>query len=437
MRRVLVASVVFCCSTLALIGCGGSNAHLMSSTGTGNSGGTGGSGGGTGGGGGSTSGQQNAFLYISESTNKQSGLIEAFAIDESTGALTAVSGSPFATNTSTAGDLELSPNNTAGYLLTQSYPAGTCCVGSNSVQVYGLDDTSGAPSLKQTVAAGDGSMNIAVHPSGKFVYVSPWNRDNTGIGVFTVASDGTLTLVNTATAQAQDSAVITPDGKYLYTHTDGAPVGDWQNTSACGPVTTNLWAYSIDASSGALTQVSGSPFTFQRQLCYVGHQSDAIEKQIDPSGKNLYLVDEANSQLLTFAIDDATGALTQSGQPMSSGFSSSVIDPRGPYLYVGGVLSFTGYNIGGSTPALIPGMPVSVPPVPADNETGSTTMAVDPSGTYLFSNENGYTSAFSCCDPDGLVEFKIDAGTGALTQTTATPSTLQGTASRIVATNKQ
>lgn len=431
MCRAAVASIVLLFSTLALVGCGGSSSTTNASASTNSGSGSGGTGGG------STSGQQSAFLYASESTNKQTGLIEAFSINEATGALTAVAGSPFVTNTSTAGDLELAPNNTSGYLLTQSYPAGTCCVGTSSVQVYGLDANTGVPSLKQTVAAGDGSMNIAVHPSGKFMYVAPWNRDNTGIGVYAVGSDGTLTLANTATAHAQDSAIITPDGKYLYTHTDGAPVGNWENTSACGPVTTNLWAYSIDAGSGALTQVSGSPFTFQRQLCEVGHQSDAIDKQIDPAGKNLYLVDEANSQLLVFSIDDASGALTQSGAALNSDFSSTAMDPLGRFLYVGGVLQFTGYQINGSAPALIPGMPKSITPVPADNETGSTTMAIDPTGTYLFSNQNGYTSAFSCCDADGLVEFKIDASTGALTQMTVTPSTLQGSASRIVATKKQ
>jgi hypothetical protein len=74
-------------------------------------------------------------------------------------------------------------------------------------------------------------------------------------------------------------------------------------------------------------------------------------------------------------------------------------------------------------------MPVQTTLAPICDE-GSRYMAIDSSGMFLFSNENEYTSAFSCCGPDMLVEFRIDFNTGALTQLSS--ATLAGSASKIV-----
>ncbi len=144
--------------------------------------------------------------------------------------------------------------------------------------------------------------------------------------------------------------------------------------------------------------------------------------------------------ITVFAIDPATGGLTLlPGITKDSvgGFYSSALDPMGRCLYVGSVIdSFTGFSIAASSASgtlpVLSGMPVQVTPTPMFNE-GSTTMAIDSSGAFLFSNENGFTSAFSCCGPDGFVEFQINQSTGALTQLPSTPIKLAGTASKIVA----
>jgi hypothetical protein len=79
---------------------------------------------------------------------------------------------------------------------------------------------------------------------------------------------------------------------------------------------------------------------------------------------------------------------------------------------------------------VLPEMPVQATPAPFNE--ASRTMAIDSSGAFLFSNQNDYTSAFSCCGADALVEFQINPTTGALTQLPSTPITLVGTASKIV-----
>ncbi len=334
--------------------------------------------------------------------------------------------------------MALSTDHHFAYVLGQQYGSG-CCVGPTSLLVFALDASSGTPSQKENLAAGNSASFLAVHPSGKFVYVAPWNSASE-LGIFSVAGDGTLAYSGTASAQLQDAPAITPNGRYLYTHVDGAPVGDWWKTQPCGPVYAYLYEYSVDASTGALTDVAGSPFTYQRNQCQVGRASSSLLMTADSQSQRLFVVDEANANLNVFAIDANTGALTEEPNTNSkSGFSTSALDPQNRFIYVGGVGAITGYDLrnndSSGTLPLLPGMPISVSLGP-NSETGSTTMAIDPNGMYLFSNQNEYTSAFSCCGPDGFVEFKIDQASGALTQMKVTPSTLVGSASKMVTTGK-
>jgi hypothetical protein len=154
------------------------------------------------------------------------------------------------------------------------------------------------------------------------------------------------------------------------------------------------------------------------------------------------MTDAGNLTVTVFSIDSSTGALTQlPGQTVSMGgnpgplFTATAIDPKDRFFYIGGPsYAFSGFSLAdtasGNLPVL-PGMPVQVTPMEDDNR-GSTSMAVDPSGTFLFGNENDYTSAFSCCFPDLLVELRIDPKTGGLTQVSSSTATLVGSASKIV-----
>ena len=362
--------------------------------------------------------------------------MEAFSLDESSGALSKISGSPFGLNSSMGLDMAVSTNNSSIYLLSQQFNPGDE-FGPTSLLAYSIDPSTGTPQLKQTLATGS-QLSIGlvtVHPSGKFVYLAPYsNNSPAGIGVFSVASDGTLALSEVSSnLQADDGIAITPNGQFAYAHSDGDPIGDWGN-NPCGPVESYLWEYSIDSSTGALTPIAGGPLTFQRQVCYTGPAATAILKQVDPSGSRLFTVDLANYNVQAYSIDPTTGALTAlPGSSSGNVFSSEIFDAKGQFLYVGQVDAFTGYSASSSSASgnltKLPGMPV---PVNGQYTTGSTTMAIDPSSTYLFSNENEYTSAFSCCGPDGFLEFKINQSTGTLTPMQVTPSQLVGAASKIV-----
>lgn len=394
------------------------------------------------------------FIYISETSENFSsgnaggpfsGLIEAFALNGSSGALSAISGSPFSTTYSTGGDMALAPGGAFAYVLAQAYPAGTCCVGPTSLLVFALDASSGTPTLQQALAttgASEASM-ISVDPSGKFIYLTPYTdaSGNTGIGTFSVQSNGTVAFTGFTGAQSQGGAAISPNGTFLYTNSDDTAGVDFGNNPCNITVNSDLWAFSVNSTTGALTPVAGSPFVFQRQICPVGMAPQYITMQIDPSGQRLFAVDSANATVTVFSINSATGALSllpgTSTDKSVSGFDSSAIDPLGHFLYIGSTIySFTGFSLTANAASgaltVLPGMPVQVTPTPMFNE-GSTTLATDSSGSFLFSNENDFTSAFSCCGPDALVEFEINPTTGALTQSASTPIALAGTASKIVA----
>lgn len=387
------------------------------------------------------------IVYVSETSENYavgtfSGLMEAFSLDVASGTLSPISGSPFSTNYASEGDMALNPNGSFAYVLAQ----GTCCVAPMSLLVYSIDPTSGAPALQQALVTGASELaTVSVHPSGQFIYLSPYSdtAGNFGIGGFSVQSDGTVASTGFTQVQSQGGATISPDGKFLYIDSMGAPIGNWGNSS-CGPVSWNLWAFSVNSTTGALTAVPGSPFVFQRELCEVGNASQYITKQIDPAGEHLFVVDSGNATVTVFAINSSTGALTPlpgtSTDSSVGGFYSSAIDPAGRFLYIGSSSSFfTGFsltaNATGGTLPLLPGMSIQATPTPFIQ--ASRTMAIDSSGVFLFSNENEYTSNFSCCGPDALVEFKINPAAGALVQVSSTPITLVGAASRIVAAPPQ
>jgi 6-phosphogluconolactonase (cycloisomerase 2 family) len=428
---LMATALLWCALLLGCAGSTGSTGQSSNNPGSNNPGGNGSSG-------------RGAVVYVSETSGVGTlgGLIEGFALDTTSGVLTPLAGSPFATGSSTTNDMALPPNGGNLYVLGQQFPSGTCCVGPSSLLVFALDPNTGAPSLKQSLAtnASEGSK-LAVAPSGKFVYVAPYSGEASinGIGIFGVQSDGTLVASGSlASSQSTGDVVMSLNGAFLYTSSDGGPVGNLGN-NPCGPFNSFIWGFSVDAETGALAPLPGSPFTFQRQLCEVGHAPNYVTKQIDPRGQRLFVIDSFNADITSFAINPSTGALTllPGATPGGAvaGFTSSAMDPLRPFLYVGSTIDFfTGFSLTGNAASgvlpLLAGMPAQVAPLPNFNE-GSTALAVDSSGNFLFSNENGFTSAFSCCGPDDFVEFRIDSATGALTQLRSAPAQLAGTASRI------
>ena len=135
------------------------------------------------------------------------------------------------------------------------------------------------------------TFSITVDPTGQFAYVTGHQFGPAGISAFTIdATTGSLTPVPGSpfpTGALTGAPVVDPTGRFLYV------------TSALGD---QLWAYAIDA-TGALTPVPGSPFPLS---------GDAGGVTVDPTGRFVYAGQRdqgqaRNGDIAAYTIDATTG----------------------------------------------------------------------------------------------------------------------------------
>ena len=247
-----------------------------------------------------------------------------------------------------------------------------------------------------------GSLYITVHPSGKFVYVVNNRLGTEGphqpstVSAYAInASTGALSEVAGSPFTAGDDAnclKIDPSGKFAY---------------VTNSVSRNVSAYAINATTGALSEIAGSPFA-------VGNTTTA-SMAIHPSGKFAYLANYGNPGTITaYAINAATGALTSIGTTAGAILPLAItVDPSGKFAYLtdrgelstifGGVLA---YKINATTGALS-----QVTGSPLVEGRGPQSVAVDPSGKFAY-----------VAHPGGVVSaFTINATTGAWSEIAGSP----------------
>jgi hypothetical protein len=185
---------------------------------------------------------------------------------------------------------------------------------------------------------------------------------------------------------------------------------------------TEVDAYAIDRTTGALTPLTTSPFV------YTG--TEAYSSTTDPGGNFLFVTGANDHQVWVFAINQTTGALTTVGSYPTGIFAAyPATDGLGKYLYVsagnlgGAVDVFSISPAGSSTPgSLTPlaGNPFSVAVAVLQGEpTGQFMLGVSGNGA-----NNGVGS------DNHIYVYSINQSTGALTlvgspfATTYIPATL-------------
>jgi uncharacterized protein (TIGR03437 family) len=173
------------------------------------------------------------FAYVSASA---AGQIAAYNIGASDGVLTAVSGSPFAAR------------NTIAWMAMDA--AGSVLFAAerqdSAILAYSIDAATGAltPVAGSPFSAGNNTFltGLTVDPAGRFLYVS--NGGGT-VFVFAIDSGGALTSKGFAPSVIGSfAAILDPLGRFLYVP---------------GTQSNALSAYSIDAGTGALTSL-GRPY---------------------------------------------------------------------------------------------------------------------------------------------------------------------------------
>ena len=149
-----------------------------------------------------------------------------------------------------------------------------------------------------------------------------------------------------------------------------------------------VFAFTIDSTSGGLTAVPGSPFTFPGQTAL---NSNPLGIVVDPTGHFVYVALSATNQIAAFSIVGGTGALTPvPGSPFGAGNMPFFLATSGKFLYVTNAQDRTvsGYSIDSTRGVLAPvaGSPFSLP---------VAALVAGPFGRFLYGTSGAGVFAFT------------------------------------------
>lgn len=262
-----------------------------------------------------------------------------------------------------------------------------------SVLLLHINNSTGAitTGARTPPVPGASSTGIALHTSKKFVFVANSGLNN--VSVFNVAGDGSLThSSDTAAGSGPIGAVVDPAGQFLLVTNN---------------LSDNISVFQIDSGSGALTEVSGSPF-------FANHGPADI--LVTPSGKFVYTMNPAIGMITAFSFTG--GVLTQvTGSPFFSGAGASAltVDPGEKFLYAANTSDNTvsGFQIDATSGFL---KPVQGSPFSTVAGAGPSAIAIDTTGKFVYVATQG--SSFS------IWAYTFDATTGTLTPVQKSPFNL-------------
>lgn len=310
-------------------------------------------------------------MYLADELN---GLLQSYSIDPASGALS-LSGE--ADPLPIADSYNFIVNDPSGYFLYVGE--------ADRVQMYSLDSSTGAlagvsPEGMFASPVGNPSMPVVTRATASAIYVPrflyvTFNNSKLIYGFLIDSTTGALTDLPGSPFPGSSSALMDSAGYYVFT---GDPSGKFLYTSGSYGPDSIVTAYSIDSTTGAVSEAGNYTFTGAvRSLA------------VDPSGKYLFS-SHMDGNVRAWFINRTTGQLTSAGSPVyvsgshtigkivvaSSGRTLYVADDNGssggymftiPFELVSGVVTF---NAAGITHDLI-------------NPTGLSTIAVDYAGRFV------------------------------------------------------
>lgn len=236
----------------------------------------------------------------------------------------------------------------------------------------------------------------------EFVYVT--NHGSNNVSAYAInASTGALTQVQGSPFAADYGSyavAIDPNGKYAYVANNGTVSGKPGNVSV----------FTINPSSGALTPVQGSPFEAG---------TNPIGVTIAGNGEFAYVADFNSANISIFAINPRTGALKQvKGSPhrLRPFPTAEAIDPVANFIYV----THTGFGNPYERPGHIAGYGINartgalakLKHTDLDTDFDPASAAIDPSGRFV------YVTDYALQD---ISAYAITGKTGALTEVKGSP----------------
>jgi 6-phosphogluconolactonase (cycloisomerase 2 family) len=325
------------------------------------------------------------YLYV---TTAKTALIDGYAIDYQSGALTQLADSPIPSDAGTTNAnpvaIVAAPNAKAVYVINHDV--------SNVVEF--LIGTDGKLYAQNTynVVQGNGLTGsfptaAAIDPAGKFLYVTfTYQNGYTtvkpgpgGVAIFPINADNSLGTALTTTVSGvttpyvpvgdnPTAIVVSPAGGYVY-------VVDQEKPTTAAPYGV-LLAFTQNPTTGALTQLTGPLAN--------GYAAGVAPSSIaeDPTGKFVYVTDSQTNLIIGYLATSGGVPQPMISSPFNAGlFPVSIkVDPRGAFVYVANYTAstVTSYAINQSTGALSGSGPTSV-------ATGPSCVTIDPAlGIYLY-----------------------------------------------------
>lgn len=320
-------------------------------------------------------------VYVSDDSSSVFG----FLVDGA-GALTALTGSPYATGGSSAGF-----GGDSDSIRVHAGTRRVFATNSNSVAVWDIDPVTAAltPVAGSPFAlAGAGACyGIVVNAAGTRVFVADY--DNGTVHVLAVDALGALTPVAgspfTDGGASTDVAKLSIDGAFLYV-----------NDETSNP--SSVHVYAVDA-TGALTPIAGNPFDYPETDSY------AFGIEMSPQGR-LYVPDYNRDTLRVYDLaGDGTPTENVALRTAQADPNSLAFTRNGARLFASGhgtqLIHVYDVNVGNGTLTAVAGSPFTIA-----SAAGLSSLVTDDTGSFLFAaDENG----------PALIVLAVD-GAGALTQ---------------------
>lgn len=339
--------------------------------------------------------RQKHIFYVGTYTDHGSKGIYAYRFDSATGKSTALG---LAAESSEPSFLAIAPGGRFLYAVNEisqfnGQPTG-------AVSAFAIQPKTGKLTLLNQVSSrGEGPAHIALDRSGKYALVS--NYDQGSVAVFPLLKDGRLgeatafvehkgSSVNPKRQEGPHAhaAVFSPDNRFAIV----ADLGLDQ-----------LLVYRFDAAQGTL----GSDPQIVRAVPGAGPRHLVFDR----AGRHLYLINEMQSTVVTYAYDAANGTLSElqivSALPKGFARTSEAAEIE---MHSSGNFLFAS-NRGDDSIAVfaVNAKDGTLTPVEIDSAGGKTprNFALDPTGAWLLAANQ---------DSDDVVVFRVDPGSGHLTQ---------------------
>jgi len=322
------------------------------------------------------------FAYVANQTD---GTISASGIDASTGALTAVTGSPFPAGT---GPVSMAANLAGTLVFAANHGGGN--ISADTIGSGALTSVTGTP-----FPAGTSPASVAVDPSSRFLYAA--NQGSANVSAYSIAASGVLTAISGSpfalplgSESGPVSIAVDPEGVFLYIADGGS---------------SDIANFTVAAGTGSLSNGNTT-------IAYLGTiPSSPAAVTVDPTGNFVYVADSGAGEVSAYSIEDAIGGTLSpvAGSPVMAGSKPSAVavDRLSRFLYVAnsGSNNVSAYTINPTTGAL-----TAVTGSPFEAGTKPSSVAVDFSATFLYVTNSG---------DNNVSIFNINQTTGALSPVSA------------------